>query len=188
MRTEQTEILKYIIHKKAYHRIKGRELWKEMEKDGICGGARTWQSMKENFRKQIMPQISTFPLLPRRIARIKKAFHGKTVQSFSSSEESGQEENRDVDYANTTSYTANTYTLMEDQTILDYISNTCRYSQVNGNALWKLMEDRNLLDGRTWQSMKERFRKRIIHRLERYKLSSQNLERFQKVQREMAPL
>ncbi|KAH7639794.1 hypothetical protein HUG17_3827 [Dermatophagoides farinae] len=52
---EDQEILNYIIQTGGYNEIKGRSLWIDMDNANIC--KRTWQSMKEHFRKIIVPKI-----------------------------------------------------------------------------------------------------------------------------------
>ncbi|OTF84229.1 hypothetical protein BLA29_012398 [Euroglyphus maynei] len=58
---EDGEIIKYIIKKGRYKEIKGRSLWENMENERVCN--RTWQSMKEHFRKVIVPKISLYSQL-----------------------------------------------------------------------------------------------------------------------------
>lgn len=58
-RAEKEAILKYIITRNEYSRVKGRAVWQEMEKKGICPN-RTWQSMKEHFLKTLSMQFEFF--------------------------------------------------------------------------------------------------------------------------------
>lgn len=58
-RAEKEAILKYIIDKNEYSRVKGRAVWQEIEKKGICPN-RTWQSMKEHFLKTLIKQFDFF--------------------------------------------------------------------------------------------------------------------------------
>ena len=51
---ERRSIIKDIIEQKAYNRLRGVEYWKDCEiKKRACKGERTWQSMKEHFRKKV---------------------------------------------------------------------------------------------------------------------------------------
>ena len=53
-RREQESIVKDIVKNRAYNRLRGIEYWKDMEiEKRACGGDRTWQSMKEHFRKKV---------------------------------------------------------------------------------------------------------------------------------------
>ena len=57
------------------------------------------------------------------------------------------------------------YSEAEDKAMVDFIQAGERWGEVGGVALWKLMARKRLLRDRSWQSMKERFRKRVIKRL-----------------------
>ena len=51
-----SKLLSFTLHIKTYNicdgtNLKGNTLWKQLEKTKLCGGNRTWQSMKEQFRK-----------------------------------------------------------------------------------------------------------------------------------------
>ena len=53
-RKEQESIIKDILQKKAYNHLKGVHYWKMLEEEKrACDGNRTWQSMKEHFRKKV---------------------------------------------------------------------------------------------------------------------------------------
>lgn len=54
-RVEEREILNYIIEHNAYNRLRGISLWQEMEKANI--GERSYQSLKEHFRKVIIGKV-----------------------------------------------------------------------------------------------------------------------------------
>ncbi|KAH9413400.1 hypothetical protein DERP_007876 [Dermatophagoides pteronyssinus] len=58
---EDGSILKFIIKTGRYREIKGRSLWEDMERNRICN--RTWQSMKERFRKIITPKLPLYTIL-----------------------------------------------------------------------------------------------------------------------------
>ncbi len=85
-RRDRRAILEFIVRKKLYNLLKGKNCWKNMEVHKVCRG-RTWQSMKEHFRKQILPQISTFDLTQRQVSRLKRAWAGENVSEDSDSEE-----------------------------------------------------------------------------------------------------
>ena len=49
---ESSEIVQWIVDHNEFGKL-GKletELWKRMEKEGVCEGRRTWQSMKGHFR------------------------------------------------------------------------------------------------------------------------------------------
>ena len=53
-RKEQESIIKDILKQKAYNHLKGVHYWKTLEDEKrACDGNRTWQSMKEHFRKKV---------------------------------------------------------------------------------------------------------------------------------------
>ena len=54
------------------------------------------------------------------------------------------------------------------QKILNFILENGRSADTGGVALWQLMEFRNVVEGRSWQSLKERFRKSILKRLDSF--------------------
>lgn len=60
------------------------------------------------------------------------------------------------------------YTTEEDHNILKFLIKTRRYAEIKGNELWKEMAEKNVNFGRSWQSMKERFRKTIATNLQLY--------------------
>ncbi|XP_063877121.1 inner centromere protein A-like isoform X3 [Scylla paramamosain] len=60
------------------------------------------------------------------------------------------------------------YTHKERVKILQYIKKTSGYNKVNGNALWKEIEEKEVCPRRTWQSMREHFRRYIVHHLEQF--------------------
>lgn len=60
------------------------------------------------------------------------------------------------------------YSTDEDLKILKFIIHYQRYADIKGNQLWKEMEEKHICFNRSWQSMKERFRKSIIGNLSFY--------------------
>ena len=70
------------------------------------------------------------------------------------------------------------YVRAEDLAILGFIADNKRYGDVGGVEMWKLMEEREVVVGRSWQSMKERFRKKILTNIKKYNLSKEHLRGF----------
>ena len=54
------------------------------------------------------------------------------------------------------------------QKILGFILDNGRSADTGGVSLWQLMEYRKVVEGRSWQSMKERFRKSILKRIDSF--------------------
>ena len=67
---------------------------------------------------------------------------------------------------------------LQDQQILDFILDNKRQGEVGGVEMWKLMEERGAVEGRSWQSLKERFRKTIVTKLRTYGLTDEQLATF----------
>ena len=57
--------------------------------------------------------------------------------------------------------------------ILRFIVDNGRCEDTGGIALWQLMEEREVVERRSWQSIKERFRRNILKRLEAFDLSEE---------------
>src|SRR5699024_1501011 len=60
------------------------------------------------------------------------------------------------------------YTIDEDNNILKYIIQSERYAEIKGIQLWRDMANEKVNVDRSWQSMKERFRKHIANNLAVY--------------------
>ena len=88
-KSEQQQIVDYIIETKSYKFIKGNQLWQEMQRDQtVCKGRRTWQSMKENFHKQIVPQLHIYKNVNQKVANcFKRVLMGLTLDLDSDSNE-----------------------------------------------------------------------------------------------------
>ena len=54
------------------------------------------------------------------------------------------------------------------QKILSFILDNGRSADTGGVSLWQLMEFRKVVEGRSWQSLKERFRRSILKRLDSF--------------------
>ena len=88
------------------------------------------------------------------------------------------------DDANTTASRRDPFRPEEDVQILRFIADSKRYADVKGNTLWEFIEKKcpKVCPGRTSQSLKERFRKRIVPKLDAFvqskDLTKAELERF----------
>lgn len=72
--------------------------------------------------------------------------------------------------SNDSIFTFSFFTRKEDEAILAFISEGNRYLFCGGNGIWKKAERENICPGRTFWSIKERFRKTIMRNLGKYKL------------------
>ena len=76
---------------------------------------------------------------------------------------------------------ASYYTAADDTKLLRFIVDNGRHEDVGGVALWHLMVERKLLPGRSWQSMKESFRKSITRRLDQFpQLTEEQRQRLER--------
>merc|ERR1719319_1534755 len=91
---EQLEMLQFIFKRKAYKLLKGNVIWQRMEENDVCGGRRTWQSMKEHFRKQVMPKIQQFGITIRQIRKLRECYDGFDLDALHSSDESTDAEDK----------------------------------------------------------------------------------------------
>lgn len=70
------------------------------------------------------------------------------------------------------------YSKQEEKEIINYIINRKAYNRLRGIEFWQEMEKANIGENRTYQSLKEHFRKIIFRRLNRknyYELREENL-------------
>jgi hypothetical protein len=72
-RKEKLAIINFITKYRFHKYVKGREMWQKAEAAQICRN-RTWQSMKEHFIKQIIPNIETYELSEEEIRKFKNPF------------------------------------------------------------------------------------------------------------------
>lgn len=72
------------------------------------------------------------------------------------------------------------YTRQDDELIIDYVIKTKGFNEVKGRRYWREMEDRKVLPKRTWQSLKERFVKKIIPNIHTFNLDPKQRKAFQR--------
>ncbi len=72
------------------------------------------------------------------------------------------------------------YSRSEEIKILKWIAQHKRFSEVGGIAMWRVLEADHVLPGRSHQSMKERFRKHILPKIEVFDLDEDDLAAFKK--------
>jgi hypothetical protein len=156
-REEDLDILRFIAENKRFDDVGGNELWQVMGEREVVEG-RSWQSLKERFTKVISERIRSYGL------------SNEIVRGFGGS---GERKN-----ARGFRQNANYYSRDEDLKILNFIAENKRFDDVRGNEVWQSMEERKVVEGRSWQSMKERFRKVISDKLMTYGLSNETVRRF----------
>ena len=135
-----------------------------METQGVCPG-RSWQSIKGRFDKHILPTLNRFGTTRTELSeadgKVKTALAAVVAEEGNASRVVGM-----------------SYSRAEDLAILGFIADNKRFGDVGGVDMWKLMEQREVLVGRSWQSMKERFRKKILINIKSYNLSKEQLKGF----------
>jgi len=155
---EDRAILAYFLDHGGYSNIGGNRVWMAIEKENICPG-RSWHSLKSRFKVIL-----------------------KKLHVYGVSEEQLKEADNDLnDFDMSVVRNGKTvlhYTPEEDKAILNYISETKRYDETKGNVLWRMMEANKVLTNRSWASMKERFMKVILRKLEMYDLPEEQVQRF----------
>ena len=72
------------------------------------------------------------------------------------------------------------FSISDDQKILDWIVKNQAFHLLQGNVIWKRMEDVIFGKERTWESLKERFLTHISRHLNMYNLSKPNIWRVEK--------
>ena len=125
-------------------------------------------------RDRVPPPVFKVPKSPAK----KRIFSDDSRIDENSSDE--EEENRSTISRLSTTSSANrrNYSFREEEKIVQWIARTRRYSEVNGIAMWKIMEASKVLEDRSYQSMKERFRKHIIRKIEVYNLTESEKAAF----------
>lgn len=70
---EKVAIVQAIIQDDAFHRVKGRSYWKEIEHKFE---RHTWQSLRDHFKHQIFPNIhlSYYGLTPQEIQQFREGW------------------------------------------------------------------------------------------------------------------
>jgi len=160
---EERAVVDHLLARGGYSQRGGTLLWRQMERTGVCPG-RSWQSLKGRFDKHIHFNLNKFGVSKTDLVEADTKKKDETT-------EVAEVEGRGV--ARRAGYTAR-----EDATILGFIAENRRQGDVGGVELWKLMEERKVVEGRSWQSMKERFRKTILKKIKSYGLSAEQVKAF----------
>jgi len=170
-RKEEEAIVLYFMDKGGFKLRRGNRVWQEMANSNICPG-RTWQSMKQRWDKFIMKRLDKFGL----------SIEEMEDNDARESSAAGDNDEADMTVHNSSMRgyrrNANYYTTAEDEKIIDYIIKHNKFTGLGGNALWVEMERNGILPGRSWGSLKERFRKVILKQIKIYNLSEKNVKKF----------
>ncbi|XP_045105573.1 trichohyalin-like isoform X2 [Portunus trituberculatus] len=164
---EDVDIVVYIDAFEEYHRLGGREMWQEMEH--YFNHRRTWQSLKERFRKRIAPNLCVYVKLGLSRKVVDRMKHNIAIEY-----ETGRRQRK----------SRKPFTVEEDRGILHFISSNHRFREVGGVIMWKEMASSCCeLDNHTWHSLKQRFHKQILPNLRKYKLSRNTVLQLQSKKR-----
>jgi hypothetical protein len=169
-RGEEEAVVNFFLRNGGYSLKGGNTVWQKMEEDWICPG-RTWQSLRERFDKSIEKNLKLFGVSQEQLKEVDRNLKV-------SSKEVVEKENEDDQQVRGFRQNANYYTRVEDLNIIKFIAENKRYDNVGGNEVWQVMEERKVVEGRSWQSMKERFRKAIMKRILSYGLCGETVKRF----------
>ena len=143
---EDLEILAYLEMNGLFESRRKNSMWQKMAEEGVVPG-RSWRSLKNRCNKFLIPTYffefehdHEEKECPEELIGLKSPFPIRKTP-------------------------IQKYSLEEDQQMLDFILENRLFGSRRGNALYKLMEDQKVVEGRTWQSMKTRFLKNIFPRM-----------------------
>ena len=125
-----------------------------MESLGICPD-RSWQSIKERFNKTILNNLANFNVTRTQLMKADKARAVAGVSGKGATEQTGS--------------SRRPFSRSDDEAILKHILAKQDFSRVAGNELWVEMERLEVVSGRSWQSLKEHFRKIIMRNIHSFR-------------------
>merc|ERR1719342_911802 len=67
------------------------------------------------------------------------------------------------------------YTLSEEKNIVKYFMENGGFQISGGNKIWKKIEQESICPGRSWQSLRDRFNKKIVKRLPSFGVTKKEL-------------
>ncbi|KAB0796061.1 hypothetical protein PPYR_10122 [Photinus pyralis] len=78
---EEIQMLRFIIQSEGYWQLRGKSFWQRMEREIMTG--RTWQSLKEHFRKVVVHDLAhpKFKLAAKEVKLIKYGYHSSAADS-----------------------------------------------------------------------------------------------------------
>ena len=151
-REEDSCIIRFFLTQGGFKDTKGVAVWKRMAAEGVCPG-RTWQSLKERFLKRTLLR--------------------NRLQEFKVTEDALlQAANRSKNKSS-----SKWYSREEDSQFIRFFLTQGSFKDRKGVTVWKRMAAEGVCPGRTWQSLKERFLKRILlrNRLQEFKVTEEDL-------------
>jgi len=142
---EIATLRRYIQEEELSAECRKDSFWISVEKDGLLPG-RSWRLIKQKYF------ASNLTIYTERKLSSKKTGDKKVKKRLSAY-----------------------YTIEEDKQIIEYIVSVSQDNHamlsLKGNTFWKLLEEKQVLPGRTWQSLKNRFLKNVNKHLDCYGLS-----------------
>ena len=189
------------ISEKSTPKKKKRQLWSENQNDDISllsdtrSTSKAMKRAREDYLKSPKPSTSKASVKSSPKVKIPKPSTSKAnmkspfKKPFSTQEKDQSEDDDDdlssvksseehLSVVSTASSKGNPYIRSEEKKILDWIIKTGRYSEVKGIAMWRILEASNEVPGRSYQSMKERFRKHIANDIQHYGLKEDEVAKF----------
>ena len=174
---EERSMVKYFLnHTGKYAQRRGNLIWKEMEAARICPG-RSWASLKQRFSSFVQNNLEAFGVFEGTFMGVAELQLTKDTSPASETATDRTEEdaiNREGNQSE--SKFRKPYSAEEEREVVDYLLTKGGLSRVGGNQLWKEMEEEEVCSGRSWQSLKARFAKAIIGRLQDFGTSREALE------------
>ena len=179
-RTEAMALINFFKEHGMYLMRGGIQVWKIIEKASICPG-RSWQSLKSFFQKYLVKQLPSYGVTEKELEE--KARSVDEVGRWGSWERKSKEKKM----------VASFYTTAEDKKILNYVIDHGRVEKASlggeqdlDNAgeeeypsrkvVCLFSTESTLFHCRSWQSLKERFRKKIVKNLRNYDLGESDIE------------
>ena len=174
---EERSMVKYFLnHTGKYAQRRGNLVWKEMETARICPG-RSWASLKQRFSSFVQNNLEAFGVFEGTFMGVAELQLTKDTSPANETATDRTEEdaiNREGNQSE--SKFRKPYSAEEEREVVDYLLTKGGLSRVGGNQLWKEMEEEGVCSGRSWQSLKARFAKAIIGRLQDFGTSREALE------------
>ena len=111
--------------------------------------------MKERFKKEILTNLANFNVTRTQLIKADEDNKAKGVAGKGATEQSWP--------------SRSPYSRSDDEAILKHILKNEDYSRVGGRQLWIEMEELEVVSDRSWQSLKEHFRKVIMRNIRSYR-------------------
>jgi len=156
--TEDRAIIQYFMKNQGFSRRKGVIIWKLMEKLDVVPG-RTWQSLKSRWN------VIETNLLTQ---------YGVTM------EELLDDDKKDLNKDNFRYFP---YSIHEDLKIIKVIKEMNGFDKTGGETLWKTMEKGKLIPNRSWGSIKQRFRKVLVKKIDQFEMDDETRAAFKAIGR-----